>query len=411
MEFTFFTMNNFTKEGGGTIRMYGILNELAKQNNKVTLISNAENLSKFETSIVHIPINHCFNAQQKRVLQGLAALLPASLLSLLYKGYLNKLASTVNLNASLNKTIFFFEYLDNTVGYLLKRRGLITSYINDLHGIATLEFKFQADHSSSFKSKAKFLSKYHLSNMLDKKVFNNAYGFIFASKAMQQFYLKMYPHIFNKKSYILPYVLSSQACEQEVDINLRSKLIEELKIKREDVVLLFSGAFKKTGGVPDLLLAVSNLVNDFPNLRVLLVGDGPTMQECQSIVQHKNLQQKVTFIGRTSYADLRTYQDLANIIVCPDKMNMYSELIIHVKYLDALISEKVVINGAFKSVREINKDEFLSVNFDPSDIESLTASIKYCIENLDSLKEKFKNNRRYACDNLTYKTIVKELLN
>ena len=68
MEFIFFTVKDFNKEGGGTIRMYGIINELAKQGNKVILFSNAQNLSAFHPAVKHVYIDYLFDARQKRIL-------------------------------------------------------------------------------------------------------------------------------------------------------------------------------------------------------------------------------------------------------------------------------------------------------------------------------------------------------
>jgi glycosyltransferase involved in cell wall biosynthesis len=126
------------------------------------------------------------------------------------------------------------------------------------------------------------------------------------------------------------------------------------------------------------------------------------MLECLSIIKEKQIEDKVVFIGRIPYHQLRTYQDLSDIIVCPDKQNVYSELIVHVKYLDALMSGKLVINGSFKSVKEINVDEFLSLNFIPSDIESLRNVLHYAFEHFEHLKEKYKNVQVFTRDNLTY---------
>lgn len=47
----FFTMNDFQKEGGGTIRMLGIINELAKIKEHIILISNIADRS---LSLIHI---------------------------------------------------------------------------------------------------------------------------------------------------------------------------------------------------------------------------------------------------------------------------------------------------------------------------------------------------------------------
>lgn len=42
----FFTMNDFRKEGGGTIRMLGIINEIAEIYPNIILISNIEDQEK-----------------------------------------------------------------------------------------------------------------------------------------------------------------------------------------------------------------------------------------------------------------------------------------------------------------------------------------------------------------------------
>jgi len=322
---------------------------------------------------------------------------------------INSMKAIIQQNSFENSNIIFFEYLDNTIGYVLKKKRIIAGYINDLHGIATVEFKFQAGHALSLSQKIKFSAKYYTANLLDTKVFNSAYGFIFASKAMQEFYVKLYPKTVSAKSIVIPYVLSSDAGLQSVDDELKGKLLSDLNIHKNDPVILFAGLFKKTGGVPDLIGAVSNLAHEQKRLKLVLVGDGVTMDECRAIVKEKVMEDYVHFIGRTPYQHLRTYQDLATIIVCPDRMNIYSDLIIHVKYLDALLSGKIVINGTFKSVKEINVNDNLSVSFEPSDVASLTKAIDYSLKNLNDLKIRYQHNPEYTQENLTYAQFVSRL--
>ena len=76
-----------------------------------------------------------------------------------------------------------------------------------------------------------------------------------------------------------------------------------------------------------------------------------------------------------------------------------------------MISGKIVINGSFKSVKEVNVNEFLSIDFKPSSIESLAKSIQFGIENFDFLKEKYKNNISFTSKELSYKSHVSILEN
>lgn len=409
MRFVFFSMNDFSHEGGGTIRMQGIMNELAKKGHEVIFISNTQKFHLFENSIQHVAIDFPFSRKDKRIFQGLLGILPNFIIRLIYPKLFKRLKQIFQENFD-NETIYFLEYLDNSIGYCLKSSGVISNYINDLHGVATLEFKFQAQHAKSLSEKTKFWTKYKISDWLDRKVFNAAEGFIFASQAMQDYFTEQYPKVAQKRNVILPYVLSSDAITDTVDVALKKELQEKFNCQPEEKIIFFAGAFKKTGGVPDLILAFEKIVHQY-NIRLFIVGDGPTMPECLSIVKEKNIEDKVIFIGRIPYDQLRTYQDLSDIIVCPDKQNVYSELIVHVKYLDALISGKPVINGSFKSVKEINVDEFLSIDFKPSDVDSLSNALRYALDHLDLLTQKYAKNKAYAKEHLTYTSHVAVLEN
>src|SRR5438045_1771287 len=110
MPYVFFTMNDFTKEGGATIRMYGILNELAKQGESITLISNAKSLVKFAPSIHHIGIEHGFSAKDKRIFQALVGTLPLAAATAKYGSFIIRLKTIIQQNSFQNSKIIFCEY-------------------------------------------------------------------------------------------------------------------------------------------------------------------------------------------------------------------------------------------------------------------------------------------------------------
>ncbi len=52
MQYVFFSMRNFKRDGGGSIRMYGVLNALADRGHDVTFISNATTFVKFDSAYI-----------------------------------------------------------------------------------------------------------------------------------------------------------------------------------------------------------------------------------------------------------------------------------------------------------------------------------------------------------------------
>lgn len=403
-EFVFFSGNDFVKDGGGTIRMLGIMNELAEKGHPVTFISNTTRLELFHPSIKHIYVNFLITSGAKRTMQSVIGFVSPFVLNWMYRSLYRRLKYLFI--PYKNSTVYFFEYLDNSIGYWLYRNGLIAGYINDLHGVAVLEFSYQYRTAGFGRKKMVLYAKYLGAKFLDHKVFKEARGLIYASRAMQNYYWQSIPITRTRKSYVLPYVLDKKQLNTDVDFNLQRNLRERFNITGTDKVIFFAGVFKKTGGVPDLIQAVSMLNNK--NIKLILVGDGLTYNQCKELIQSLGMS-NVYLVGRVPYTDLRTYQSLANVIVCPDRDNVFSQMIIHVKYLDALISRKIVINGAFESVKEINEDEKLSLMFIPSNVESLSKTIQKALDEENILLKKYQNNIGYITQNLTYSNAINVL--
>ncbi len=403
-------MNNFCKEGGASIRIIGILNSLASRDYDIVFMSNCipEKRYLFHPNIQHIPINYPFSRREKGSFQFLLSIFPLVVVNLIYAQFLNLLKNKFQEN-SFDNNVVFFEYLDNSIAYWLHYNKIINRYIDDLHGIAPVEFEIQRKMNESILWKLKFYIKEKLAKRLDKKQYSSAGGFLFASNEMHRYFLENYPGIAEKQAYILPFMTALLDENKVIDENIKSSLLKKLAIKDSEKLILFAGSFKVIDGVPDLIEAFYTVSRDQQNLRLILIGDGPTKNDCQLQVKSLGLDKSVIFVGRISYEMLSVFQDLAHIIVCPNRQNLFSELIIHVKYLDALASGKVVIGGAFKSVMEINRNEELSLLFKPSDIDSLTDVLRKSVVEYEELKTKYQHNICYIREKMTYSAFFNNL--
>lgn len=407
----FFTLNDFSKDGGSTVRIYGIINALARQSKseKIILISNATDYSQFHPSIKHIYIGVKFSPKEKRVFQGLLTIMPISIVFKLFSNKIDQIYNKLRFLRSENiKNLVFFTYLDNSLAYLLFRKSRIPFYVNDIHGIATIEFKYK--EYISIKQKVTNILKHFFSQMLDRKVFKFAKGFIFVSKAMEQYFKNEYPFINDKTSIIIQDGINKELCSQKVDNSLLKDVQNKYKINKQDKVVLFIGRFKNFGGIIDLIEAFNLVTKTMKDIKLILIGDGEDGAYAKSLVSRYNLTDNIIFINPIPYSKLVTYQELADIIVCPDKNHPYSQMVPHIKYFNALVSSKPVINGSFTVIKAINCNERLSVDFEPSNIIDLSNKIIYCLENLELLNEKYKNNKQIVCNEFLYENNIKELL-
>ena len=144
---------------------------------------------------------------------------------------------------------------------------------------------------------------------------------------------------------------------------------------------------------------------------MLLVGDGPTFESCRKLKEVQEHGDRIHLLGRQPYRYLSSFQALSNVLVCPDRQNLFSDLIVHVKYLDALSSGKLVINGRFKSVMEINETKELSLLFTPSDIDDLVTQMEKAIGNYQELSAQYSSSKNYTLQHLTYNAYIHNLMN
>ena len=97
---------------------------------------------------------------------------------------------------------------------------------------------------------------------------------------------------------------------QEVD-NLKKKL----NINKDDFVLLFVGRLGKEKSVDFLIDAHKSLIKSIPNVKLIIVGDGPEKDEFIDMVKKNNLESCVKFTGMVPWDKIPNYYQIANLFV------------------------------------------------------------------------------------------------
>lgn len=405
-KFVFFTTNDFELTDGGTIRMNGILEALIEHGHTVTLISNIKDIANSIEGVRHIPLDIQFSKFQRRLIMLFISIFPFALNRFFLLRHLHRLKQFFSVNDQF-KDIIFFEYFDNCTAYILTNLNIIRSSTLDVHGVADLEFQFKPDASLVQKivSKLKLTS----SILLDRKVFRSADKIIALNEVFRDYFLGKYDFLSPENFLIVDDGLTMEYCNQRVDSVLLDTLRSKYNIDDKTFVAVFAGSFKSFGGVPDLVNAFIAFSKLMENTALVLIGGGEDEDQVNSIVDSSGLK-NIHLVGRTKYGVLRTYFELADVIVCPDRKHPYSDMIVHTKYYEALASGKIVINGDFPSTRLINKNDILSLSFEPSSVDDLEKKIRYAYQNFAQLSIRYAVNRETVFDQFSYINTVKGLL-
>lgn len=388
-----FTLNDLMKVGGAALRIRGLASSFSKSSDVILLSNNRNNNIE---GIDNVYLNCSFSSFEKKLFQFVITFFPIALVFILFRSKLIELESMLKkLNISTDDELIFCEYLDNSLGYFFKLQGTIVQYTNDHHGIATIEFQ---QSSSSLISKLKyFVAKVH-----DEKVLSFSKKHIFASEAMKKYYYVNFHAYRDKEVKILPYYIVNDSYSLKLDKFFIDDFIFKYNLNSEAKKILFVGYFKKLGGVSDLVQAFSRLSKKLTPLELLLVGDGPEYENISNLVNELGLTDSVILPGRIDFKYLASLHSLADVVVCPDRFNSYSNMIVHLKYYHSLLSGLPVVCGSFDSVSEINIDNSLSIDFIPSDVESLSLSISTALSTTKESKERI---REFVFQNFSYDSI------
>ncbi len=400
-----FSLKDFTQDGGASIRITGILNALSKKDYKIKLFSIHSAIPTLNSNIeiIEVPAELKLLKSDKfrsRQFQFLLANLPSNLIFQNNKQLIQDFIAPYY----KKQPFLFFEYLDISLGYWLFQNNIIDSYVTDVHGIAPLEFELNEE--KSIKTTITNFFKRKSSKKLDRKVFGSAERILVPSQGLKRYFEDNY-NINSHRLIELPESINNLLIKQEVDYEQIKKIKSNYTITDDDFVYLFAGAFKPLGGILDLIKAYIKLKenNSFKS-KLILIGDGRLEKQSKALINNAKLNQEVIFLGRQPYLQLKTYQKLAHCIVCPDKDTAFSQLLPHIKYYDAITSGKIVINGNFQFTEQLNPNEKFSLNFEPSNINSLISVMLRAFTEKEKLTKKYSISSLKAIDQFNYEYAI-----
>jgi phosphatidylinositol alpha-mannosyltransferase len=182
----------------------------------------------------------------------------------------------------------------------------------------------------------------------------------------------------------------------------KSKKIE--KFLDGKINLLFVGRIEERKGLIYLLKAFLILKRKYQNLRLIVAGDGPEKENCESFVRENNLKD-VVFLGSV-WKELPSLYATCDIFCAPSIFGESFGLVI----LEAMASGKPVVGFANEGYKELMKgkkgEKFLAK---PKDFKELAHKIEILIRN-EKLRESLgkwgeKEAQKYSWEKIAEKVL------
>ena len=106
---------------------------------------------------------------------------------------------------------------------------------------------------------------------------------------------------------------------------------KQLGIADEEKILVTVTRLSKEKNIEELIDYFPALLEKDPDIKLLIVGDGPDRKHLEKLTSKYHLDEKVIFVGRQSAKDVWRYYDLADIFVSASTFEVHS-----MSYLEAL---------------------------------------------------------------------------
>jgi len=158
-------------------------------------------------------------------------------------------------------------------------------------------------------------------------------------------------------------------------------LIHKLNISNRPVIVSV-GRLVHRKGQDKLIVAMSQVIKDFPTAVLLLVGEGPIKYMLQKLVQHHSLEKNVIFAGRVQLDELPRYIQLGQIFAMPARDRFFGLEVegLGIVYLEASACALPVIVGNSGGAPDAVISEKTGLIVDGTSPDAIAKSIKTLLQ-------------------------------
>ena len=170
--------------------------------------------------------------------------------------------------------------------------------------------------------------------------------------------------------------------------------------------LVFVSRLVEKKGVRYLVEAVSRLVDRFPELELVIIGDGPLRRELADLVKRHRLEQNIRFVGSIPNTELPGYLQKAQIAVMPSVVAASGDQEgLGLVAVEAMGCGCAVVASDLPAVRDTIIDGETGLMAQPGNPSDLADKIAVLLDDSALLTRLAKNGRRHALEHFDWRRV------
>lgn len=175
-----------------------------------------------------------------------------------------------------------------------------------------------------------------------------------------------------------------------------------LGISADDKVLLYAGSLRPEKGVSFLIKSVSIIKRDFPDIKLLIVGDGKDRYEMEKLSKELQLDCNIRFVGRVKNEEVPQYFILSDIFILASLMEGFPNVL-----LEAMAAGLPIICTNVCGLPEIVSDGKNGYLIDPCDPAAIAEKVSIILNDEELKKTISYNNKKKSIEFSLEKTAEK----
>lgn len=179
---------------------------------------------------------------------------------------------------------------------------------------------------------------------------------------------------------------------------------------QNSLVMGYIGYFFQYEGLDLLFQSFAVLAPEFPELKLLLVGDGELMGSLRKMAEEGGLKNRVVFTGRVSHMEILAYYRLFDLLVLPRRLGRESALVTPLKPLEIMAMGKPLVASDVGGHREIVKQGVNGLLFESDNLESLVQTCRAVLKDLSLREELGGRARKWVEANRDWNVLVDKYL-
>lgn len=263
---------------------------------------------------------------------------------------------------------------------------LAGSYISRKYKIPLI---IEANEVSGIEDRARPQSFEKICNLFERRLFSQASAIFTVSSYLK----KMIENKGNEgsKVHVLPNAIDPKTVKITTDIDaLRTSYgLENSK------VIGFAGWFDRWDRLDFMLEVYRQLAEDYSDLAVLLIGDGPALSELKEVVKSRHLEKSVIFTGAVPKKDMFNYLSMLDIALLPHSNKFGSPVIL----FEIMALKKPIVAPKLDPIEDVLTSGENALLFKPLDQAACATAIRKFLDS-DELSQKCAEN--------SYRLLVQE---